>query len=483
MGEIIHRYKLPNGKTVFIEDLGNGKFASRTVAGITTEKYDKIKLKYVLMAKELLTRKRYFEILVGDRFEDKNKDYIMEIYNDFKQVRHCKNIQEVMKYSNWASHCIPNTFYKWNDRSLENIRCIQWMVFDFELRKSNGQAFIPAQVYEIFYQTVGFAPTIIKESKTKGSYHVFLKHTSINGSTESTHLFKRIQMKIAEIVGTDLGAIGANHAFSIPTKEQKIYYFGDNTIDFNDLKHWWYNLVAEENKKLKFNPKKKGKVTSFTEHMVWKHEAVLALMNHEYDGHRNEAGFTLALLFYAMSEDAEIANDFLKDKWYPGVSQAGKPYRWSELKASIKSAYSGKYHGPSKEKIEALTGIEFNLRIYKGQYVREQRHNQNENQQAIVNYFRERDYKVRTLKKDLIADICNTQESPLGKEFTARSIERNLDLLKKQGVIVWESKGKGGNTKDKTVEFELKDFIQKETETKTIIEEDYNTYVFGEVVN
>lgn len=469
--------------TVFIEtetlSNGNKKITSNISNSVLTEEYDNIKLKYVLFPKELLTLEEFFKIIVGERFSEK-KDVVMELYSDYKQMRHCKSIDELMQYANWASHFIPNTYFKWHDKSLENIRCCQWMVFDFELKKSNGQAFIPAEVYEIFNQKVNFAPTIIRPSKTHGHYHVFLKHTPINGSTESTYLFARIQKKIAETIGTDLGAIGANHSFAIPKKDQKIFYFGDNTIDFNDLKNWWIDRIKEENKKVKYESKNNGKVTSLTEHMIWNHPAILALMNHEYDGSRNEVGFTLALLFYALGKDKEECRSFLMGDWYAKASSDKKkqPYQESEVKASIKSAYSGKYGGPSKEKIEALTGIEFNIKVYRGQKKRTKLHNKSENREAIINYFRERGGEIEMLKKELIEDICETQKSPLGKSFAFDSIKRNLDKLKKEGVIEWEKSGHGRNAS--TIAFKLNDNI---VQNETIIEEDFTVYSYGKAVN
>lgn len=449
---------------------------------VRDKRYDNIKLKYVLFPKKELTLKEFFEVIIGDRFE--KKDYIMEIYRDYHQVKHCKDMKEVMYYAKWASHFVPNTFYKWCDRSLENLRCSQWMFFDFELKKSNGKAFIPAEVYQIFVDVVGFEPTVIKQSKSYGHYHVGLKHTPINGSTESSYLFQRIQKMIGERVGTDLGALGANHNFSIPNNGERIFYFGDNTIDFNVMKDWWYTEISKENKSKKYSSN--GKVTSLTEHMVWNHAAIKSLKEFDFDGSRNEAGFTLGLLYYALGKSKAECERYMIDEWFPFVPQRGKKYRLSELKASIRSAYSEKYAGPSKEKIEALTGIEFNIRVVRSQYKKEVRHNKNENVQAIINYFRERGGKIEGMtQKALIQDICTTQESPMGKKFSDDSIKRNLRKLKDAETIFWESTGSGGNTKDKTTVFTLKEGIQESSETivETIIEEDNNVYLFGKIVN
>lgn len=458
----------------------NKKITSKLYKSTFTDKYDDIKLRYVLFPKKELTLKEFFEVIVGDRFDQK-KDYMMELYRDYKQIRHCKSIKELMKYATWAHHFIPNTFYKWSDRTIENIRCIQWMFFDFELRKSDGQAFTPVEVYEIFVQTVGFEPTIIKQTKTPGNYHVGLKHTTLNGSTESSYLFKRIQKKIVETIGTDEGAVGATHNFSIPKDGQRIFYFGENTIDFNELKQWWVARITEENEKAKTKMKArtKEKTVSLTEHLVWKHEAIQALMNHKYEGSRNHAGFTLSLLHYALGETEEETARYMLNEWFPLAPVRHQPYHISELKASLRSAFSGKYAGPSKEWIEALTDIEFNLRIYKGQYKREILHTKNENQQAIINYFRKHGGQVEMLKKELIEDICRTQQSPLGKEFAPRSIERNLSKLRKENIISWESTGQGRNSGP--ILFELHDGIQRDTQT--IIEEDYRVYAMGKIVN
>lgn len=472
---MIFRKKGKKFETELIETSATGRF-SKVIKDTT---YDNIKLFYTLFPKKELDLREFFEIIVGDRFEQKHKEYIMEVYRDYHQVRHCKSIDELMYYSTWAHHFVPNSFFKWNDRSLENLRCSQWMVFDFERKRSNGKAFIPAEVFEIFRQTVGFEPTIIKQTKSYGHYHVFLKHTTINGSTESSYLFKRIQKKIAQIIGCDMGALGPNHNFSIPKGEQKIFYFGDNTIDFNVLKKWWYNEVSKENARKAYEMDTE-KVPSITEHMVWRHPAILALQNHEYDGSRNEAGFTLALLYYALNKDQGDCENYLYNEWFPRVPIRGDVYHVSALKASIKSAYSGKYVGPSKEKIEALTDIAFDIRIRKSTYKKEKLHNKNENVQAIINYFRENGGQVEMTQKELIEDICRTQTSPMGKSFAESSIKRNLRKL--QGTTVcWESAGSGGNTKNKKTVFTLKDGVQ--TENKPIIEVDNNVYVFGKAID
>lgn len=455
--------------------LTGNTYVSRILNGVLTNDYDNIKLRYKLCADALMNQEEFFQIIVDDRFE--HKDRIIKVYRDFSHFKMCTSMSDIKKYMHWASHFVPNTFYKWNDRSKENLRCLRWMVFDFELRKSSGKKFTPIEVYEIFLQNIGIAPTFVVDSRTSGNYHVYIEHSSLNGSLASVHLWERVQKKIQQTIGTDEGANGANHNFAIP--KNKIYFFGRNTVDFNILKEWYLEKVAEERTGLKFDSKG-SKIASLTEKYVWSSEAVKKLLEADFDGSRNEAGFTIALLYFAMGRSKQEAESFLYGEWYPRVSKfSNKPYREAELKASIKSAYSCKYAGPSREYIEGLTGCDFPYKIYKSASKRSEKHNKNENIQAIINFFREHDGKWVGTQKDLIQSICDTQESPLGKKFAFKSIERNLHKLKGD-VIHWESKGSGGNKKGKTTEYILHDGVQ--SISKTTIEYNNDLIINGKVI-
>lgn len=452
-------------------------YVTRILSGVLTNNYDNVKLKYKLCADALLSKEEFFKIIVDDRF--KHKDRIIKVYRDFSHFKMCTSMDDIKKYMQWASHFVPNTFYKWNDRSKENLRCIRWMTFDFELRKSNGKRFTPVEVYEIFQQSIGVSPTFVVDSSTSGNYHVYIEHSSLNGSLASVYLWERVQKKIQQVIGTDEGANGANHNFAIPQKN--IYFFGRNTTDFNILKEWYLGKVSEERTGLDFSSKG-SKVSSITEKYIWSCEAVLKLLEADFDGSRNEAGFTIALLFYAMGRTKQEAEDFLYGEWFPKVTRfpSNKPYRETELKASIRSAYSCDYAGPSREYIEALTGCEFPYKIYKNAYVRSKKHNKNENVQAIINFFRERDNKWIGTQKDLIQSICDTQESPLGKSFSFDSIKRNLRNLKEQGTLHWESTGNGGNKHKNQTEYILNDGVKPVN--ATTIEYNNDLIINGKII-
>jgi len=68
---------------------------------------------------------------------------------------------------------------------------------------------------------------------------------------------------------------------------------------------------------------------------------------------RNNTLFTLALIGYSEGWDIQRTEDFL-DEFNAGLNA---PLDAAELLAVLKSAYSGKYHGPSKEYVEELLAL------------------------------------------------------------------------------------------------------------------------------
>jgi hypothetical protein len=234
---------------------------------------------------------------LAESFDKRKKDRYVMIYSSMMQHKACSSKKSILyyKYKDWADHFVPNGFWKYSDRTNENLRHIRWMVFDFELRRSNGKKFYPNEVYEIFTQN-GFEPSFVVQSKTPGNYHVYLAHTEITGHTASIYLHNRIQKYISSSICEDIrgvgAAIGPAHSFRLP-KHDKIWFFDLNILDIDDLKERWIHQVEKEIEKTK----KHQKILSFKEEQVWRHEAIQKLLNAEFNGSRNHASFTIALLY------------------------------------------------------------------------------------------------------------------------------------------------------------------------------------------
>ncbi|KAB2458506.1 hypothetical protein F8161_18915 [Bacillus cereus] len=115
-------------------------------------------------------------------------------------------------------------------------------------------------------------------------------------------------------------------------------------------------------------------------------------------------------------------------EWFEKVNNDNFDDRFElkEVKSTVKSAYSGKYLGPSKEWIYNVTGLEFPWNI---NYVRTKYKKADEVRIAIINYLRERDGHVVAKQEEVAEEI----------EMPIRSFKKELKWLKDNGVIDYEA--------------------------------------------
>ncbi|ETT31322.1 hypothetical protein [Paenibacillus sp. FSL R5-808] len=425
------------GFTTVTERLDNNRLRTWRLRGRVTDKYDGLGCKRF---GEIIETGKFIELVTKDGLP--KDDRFMMIYPDMKQMKACTTNKALQYYKDFAAHFIPNGFYRWNDRGNENLRHVRWMTFDFELLKSNGKSFAPMEVFEIFSRG-GYEPAFIAPSRSGSLWHVYIAISEMTGHTESIYLYQRIQRYLAEKFDCDLDAVGPAHSFAIPPKA---WFFGLVVHNVDDMKNEWLAHLRKKNQE----EKDRRKMISFKEEQVWKHEAIQALMNCDFNGSRMHACFTLALLFYALGKSKEEAYAFLDGEWYPEARKKGvKPFYPSEVRKGIKSAYSGKYRGPKREYIEALTGIEFNLNIY-GSRVRkvdprtgDYRKTKNENVAAIIDFIRENGGAVEMFQKDIIAQLQK-------KGFAERSLKRHFKALQVDGIIIANEARGGKNAKAPT---------------------------------
>jgi len=401
---------------------------SKGYKGTITDRYDNIKTRF--LGKKIETDE-FLRTIVLDGFE--KKDRYMMVYRDYEEFRACTSERTLLYYKEWASHFVPNGFYKWNDRSNENLRHLRWLVFDFELLKSNGERFTPHEVFNIFYES-GLQPTFISRSKTNGCYHVYVAHGEMTGHTRSIYLHNKIQKYYVSKIGCDEGAIGASQGFRIP---KYVYFYGLHIHDVDELKK---EVATEVNRKAQEDTRQ-GQVLSFKEAQIWNDEAIKALMECEFVGSRNHAAFTIALLYYALGKPKEECAEFLWEWYQTARTLRPQPFYPSEIRKTLKSAFSGKYRGPKREYIEAITGIDFPYNIYGSRKRKvdprtgEYRKLKNENTQAIVEFLRGHGGQVTMFQKDIIAELKS-------KGFSERSLKRHFKQLKDKGIITYNvSKG------------------------------------------
>lgn len=442
------------------EYLGNGKYVSRMVKGITTDKYDSgLKITRLGVPVDL---NFYIETIVKNAFDKDGK--IMMVYDGYYKFKAVSNLKQAMYYAQFPTvkHMILNSFYKSEEREEKNLRHIEWMAFDFELIKSNGATFIAGEVYAIF-ANIGFPPTFIKRSKSN-LYHVLIQHTPITGHEKPVDLHKKIQKMIGQKIGYPEQAIGPAHPFSLHDKD--IRYFEGNLVDFESMKQWYLKECGIQYSK-PINDDE-GKILSFTEAMIWRSQAIQNLVNCDFDTSHSRAkvAFTIALLYKALRKPRDEAYEFLMT-WKDSANKM-KQHKIdpSEIRKAVRSAYDKEFWGPSREKIEEYSGEPFQFNLYhRYRYERKTNNNSAEdNRNAILDYFRANNGVIEgMLKKDLINTIA-------GEEYAPTSIKRHLDAMKKKGVIDWETTkgGYGGGANKVTfrlLENELSKLRNMESET------------------
>ncbi len=145
-------------------------------------------------------------------------------------------------------------------------------------------------------------------------------------------------------------AASAEHFMRIPVVivdfSKKIYQMQD----FID----WLEVNEPDWKTVKHSP---GVVVSGQD--IMSHPAIQALLDGVEKGRRNSTCFTLALAMKSASYAQEQALTELLAWNFRNRPQL--PI--SNIRACVRSAYSGKYRGPSARKIRELSGMEFHHRI------------------------------------------------------------------------------------------------------------------------
>ena len=162
---------------------------------------------------------------------------------------------------------------------------------------------------------------------------------------------------------------------------------------------------------------------------------------------RNNTLFTLALICYAEGWEMDRAENFLDEF----NIRLRSPLNGQELRATLNSAYSGKYNGPSKEYVEALlalyvpNGDQFNVSFgntawYKFKKDREDRvrSHYDEWEQDIIEY-------ITAEKASSEPFIWRTQKE-LCKAVGIAQSSLNA-LLKRSTKLVKTITGKGRGTK------------------------------------
>ena len=344
----------------------------------------------------------------------------------------CRNVKAMVKNVSQYELFSPALFYKHNSTRKENLRFITAFVLDYDFGKSGDQSWTLKRIDEHIQKTTGFQAHFIWPTKTPGDYQAAILIEPLTGHTKSIRLYEMLCRALAEDTVADLAAATANHFFRLPRGNMLKSDHCPYCID--QLKTWFYDTHREkEEDRLKQN------VVPLRKYQIMEHPAIQCLIKVEFDGLRNNAAFTLALFYYALGYSREYTLSFLTGEWYKKVSKirGANPFRKCEVEASVRSAFTGRYKGPSKVWIEGLTGIEFPYSVTTKHSTRTKYKNKNENRTAIIDYLLNNKGSLEITQKQFADEI----------KIPYRSLQRELTELRNEGVISYmTTRGRGAVT-------------------------------------
>lgn len=205
--------------------------------------------------------------------------------------------------------------------------------------------------------SVGTPTLILKTTKGFQAYFVLSESAYISNKNQfkSLKVAKRISENIKKsllkhIPGIDIGCNDFAF-FRIPRPDNVVYFNQEQTYSFLDLKEWSMTYTKNNNDLIAIDGGKKDMKYNPTQ-AKWFNQVINKTNLEGGDGRkgRNHATFGLALALYAAGKTENEACDILDEF----NSNLIKPLRNTEVEKCISSAFSGKYKGPKKSKIDLL---------------------------------------------------------------------------------------------------------------------------------
>ncbi len=265
-------------------------------------------------------------------------------------------------------------------------------------------------------------PHYIIQSKTDGHYHVYWLITPVKAFRNVVTHVDRITLAMAKATGADQQAIGAERWFGIPRRD--IYEFADpsSPYSYEDFKDW-YEINAEP---VTASRQRNAGVFRMD---VFGHPAIQKIMKGMVVGKRDNGCFTLALTYYATGWAQEDAlNELLA--WNERNDSPLTPYLVNKC---VRSAFSGKYSGPSRKHVERLSGMEFRLNLIRTHEGQRKNQKSVDVEYAIVQL-------IRSNKNTLTLSQSKIAEAVGGALRTVKAVIKKL--VEEQRII--QSGGKGG---------------------------------------
>ncbi|MFD4854453.1 helix-turn-helix domain-containing protein [Bacillus mycoides] len=408
-----------------------------------------------------------FEMIYRNLLEaEKRRTFLVNRTVD-KQFK-CDSLEKVIQKKKNFTYFTPSIYWHHKSRTKEEVIWLPAIILEFDLTKDDTERNYTAdQLAGMILNELEVQPNFVWDTRTKGHYATCFLLKPLTGTAQSIYYYEAIVKRMAIITGADFASTDAVHLFRIPRK--KIYQYTDDIYDIDEFAHVLENEQINtmlEQKQREF----KGNIVSFSEKQIMNHKSVKMLLDAEFTAYRNNAAFTIALLFYVLGKSDKEAIDFLNGEWFNKIndgriySKRGK-FKRKEVITTVKSAFSGKYSGPSKEWITYLTGEEFPFNLWRSSYLKK------DDEERIYQ-------RGQAVREKIMAWVrentgAQIQQNTLIEELgvSRRTFIRSIQELKDEGIIEYETQ-KGRYSKgttftyipNKTFEYEVDTHLKMELE-------------------
>ncbi|MEW5786155.1 MAG: primase C-terminal domain-containing protein [Bacillota bacterium] len=234
-----------------------------------------------------------------------------------------------------AVYFTPNTFYSRKAKTRDALRWLNCLYVDID-----DPAMTDLDVLDRCRETGLPQPSLI--NKTPRGLHCYWKIRRVRATEKALKLYSKLLRTLAEAFGADVKAATAEHFLRIPTT---ILSFERVEYELSIFKEWLSENVGIEGDAA-------GVIMTRN---ILHHPAVQKLLEGVEIGKRNNTAFTLALCYRVTG----CGRDEALRELLAWNQRNRPPLRTSEAAAAVRSAYNGRYHGPSARWIERLSGIPF----------------------------------------------------------------------------------------------------------------------------
>ncbi|PGV63808.1 hypothetical protein COD94_14155 [Bacillus cereus] len=347
----------------------------------------------------------------------------------------CDSLEKVIQKKKNFAYFTPAVYWHHKSRTKEEVIWLPAIVLEFDLtRDGTERNFTADQLAAMILNELEIQVNFIWATKTKGHYAVCILLKPMSGTPQSIYYYESVVKRMTILTGADFASTDAVHLFRIPRR--KIYQYTDDIYDIDELAH----VLEDERINEMLEQKRreyKGNIVSFSEKQIMNHESIKTLLEAEFTSYRNNAAFTIALLFYALGKSDKEAIDFLGGEWFVRVndgrisSKSGK-FKRKEIVSTVKSAFSGKYSGPSKEWIYYLSGYEFPFNLWRSSYVRVGDEDRKYQRGQVV---RE---KIIAWVRENSGVYIKQKELAEALEISDRTLRHQMKQLEEEGVLTSE---------------------------------------------